>query len=233
MLTILRQSRAAVSRGLSRFSQQLMLMLCISFVGAALPASPARSRRTLAQSRPVGQAVQGCDFAAQPRGCFSQPVQLGGQCDLPGRRSPCSGRNYHPVAERQKLHAERSDCGRTTCCIRPHASGRVLHRTGTTGGVTYGACRAIFRAVLGLLMTLAIPASLAAFALAGMKLRNEGGINYQASGGLSQVAVLGRPSSHAAVSELMAGVRRPAWGCSNGPRRPLYALHKWDQQGCK
>ena len=32
-------------------------------------------------------------------------------------------------------------------------------------------------------MTLAIPASLAAFVLAGMKLRNEGGVNYQAGGG--------------------------------------------------
>ena len=41
----------------------------------------------------------------------------------------------------------------------------------------------IFRALLGLLMTLAIPASLTAFVLAGMKLRNEGGVNYQASGG--------------------------------------------------
>lgn len=41
----------------------------------------------------------------------------------------------------------------------------------------------IFRALLGLLMTLAIPASLGAFVLAGMKLRNEGGVNYQASGG--------------------------------------------------
>jgi hypothetical protein len=41
----------------------------------------------------------------------------------------------------------------------------------------------IFQALLGLLMTLAIPASLAAFVLAGMKLRNEGGVNYQASGG--------------------------------------------------
>jgi hypothetical protein len=41
----------------------------------------------------------------------------------------------------------------------------------------------IFKALLGLLMTLAIPASLAAFVLAGMKLRNEGGVNYQAGGG--------------------------------------------------
>ena len=32
-------------------------------------------------------------------------------------------------------------------------------------------------------MTLAVPASLAAFVLAGMKLRNEGGVNYQAGGG--------------------------------------------------
>ena len=41
----------------------------------------------------------------------------------------------------------------------------------------------IFKAFLALLMSLAIPASLAAFVLAGMKLRNEGGVNYQASGG--------------------------------------------------
>lgn len=41
----------------------------------------------------------------------------------------------------------------------------------------------IFKALLGLLMTLCIPASLASFAIAGMKLRNEGGVNYMASGG--------------------------------------------------
>ena len=40
----------------------------------------------------------------------------------------------------------------------------------------------IFNALLGLLMTLAVPASLAAFVIAGMKLRNEGGVNYMASG---------------------------------------------------
>ena len=41
----------------------------------------------------------------------------------------------------------------------------------------------IFRALLGLLITFGIPASLAAFAIAGMKLRNEGGANFQAGGG--------------------------------------------------
>ena len=41
----------------------------------------------------------------------------------------------------------------------------------------------IFQALLGLLITLAIPASLASFVMAGMKLRNEGGVNYMASGG--------------------------------------------------
>src|SRR5665213_4026870 len=41
----------------------------------------------------------------------------------------------------------------------------------------------IFQALLGLLITLAIPASLASFVIAGMKLRNEGGVNYMASGG--------------------------------------------------
>lgn len=41
----------------------------------------------------------------------------------------------------------------------------------------------VFRAILGLLITLAVPASLGAFVMAGMRLRNEGGVNYQASGG--------------------------------------------------
>ena len=41
----------------------------------------------------------------------------------------------------------------------------------------------VFRAILGFLITLAVPASLAAFVMAGMSLRNEGGVNYQASGG--------------------------------------------------
>ena len=35
----------------------------------------------------------------------------------------------------------------------------------------------VFRAILGLLMDLAIPAALAAFVLAGMRLRSEGGMN--------------------------------------------------------
>ena len=86
----------------------------------------------------------------------------------------------------------------------------------------------IFRAVLGLLMTLAIPASLAAFALAGMKLRNEGGIKTRPAAALFKW-LLGCPSSHAARSELMAGVRGRAWGCSNGNRRSFYGLQKWDQ----
>ena len=41
----------------------------------------------------------------------------------------------------------------------------------------------VFRAILGFLITLAVPASLAAFVMAGMRLRNEGGVNFQASGG--------------------------------------------------
>jgi len=41
----------------------------------------------------------------------------------------------------------------------------------------------VFRAILGLLMDLAIPASLAAFVMAGMRLRSEGGMNFEASGG--------------------------------------------------
>ena len=41
----------------------------------------------------------------------------------------------------------------------------------------------VFKAILGLLMDLALPASLAAFVMAGMRLRSEGGMNFEASGG--------------------------------------------------
>ena len=41
----------------------------------------------------------------------------------------------------------------------------------------------VFRAILGLLMDLTIPAALGAFVLAGMRLRSEGGMNFEASGG--------------------------------------------------
>jgi len=41
----------------------------------------------------------------------------------------------------------------------------------------------VFRAILGLLMDLAVPASLASFLIAGMRLRSEGGMNFEASGG--------------------------------------------------
>ncbi len=41
----------------------------------------------------------------------------------------------------------------------------------------------VFRAILGLLMDLAIPAALGAFVLAGMRLRSEGGMNFEAGGG--------------------------------------------------
>jgi len=81
----------------------------------------------------------------------------------------------------------------------------------------------IFRAVLGLLMTLAIPASLAAFALAGMKLRNEGGINYQASGGFLKwlfwgALLLTLPGvSSWLVSEAVPGAAQMALG---GPSTP-------------
>jgi hypothetical protein len=41
----------------------------------------------------------------------------------------------------------------------------------------------VFRAILGLLMDLTIPAALGAFVLAGLRLRSEGGMNFEASGG--------------------------------------------------
>ena len=88
----------------------------------------------------------------------------------------------------------------------------------------------IFRALLGLLMTLAVPASLAAFVLAGMKLRNEGGMNYLASGGFFK-GCLRSASAHTPRSELVAGIGGRARSWSTGPRRSLYALHQRHQPG--
>ena len=42
----------------------------------------------------------------------------------------------------------------------------------------------VFRAILGLLMDLAIPASLGAFVMAGMGLRSAGGMDFAARGGV-------------------------------------------------
>jgi hypothetical protein len=47
----------------------------------------------------------------------------------------------------------------------------------------------ILKALLGLLLTLAVPGSLAAFVIAGFKLRSEGGTNYQASDGFPPIAI--------------------------------------------
>lgn len=41
----------------------------------------------------------------------------------------------------------------------------------------------VFTAILGLLMDLVVPAALGAFVIAGLRLRSEGGINFEASGG--------------------------------------------------
>lgn len=41
----------------------------------------------------------------------------------------------------------------------------------------------VFRAILGLLMDLAIPAALGAFVMAGMRLRSGGGMNLEARSG--------------------------------------------------
>jgi hypothetical protein len=82
MLTLLRQSRAAVKRGLGRFSQQLMLILCISFVGAAVMAPAGALAQNLGTTPAVGQAVQG-QTAAQPEGAFMNVVNWVGNVICP------------------------------------------------------------------------------------------------------------------------------------------------------
>lgn len=66
------------------------------------------------------------------------------------------------------------------------AADRVLHSTGTASHLKADLpCtrHLVFRAILGLLMDFAVPASLGAFVLAGMRLRSDRGMNFEASGG--------------------------------------------------
>ena len=70
----------------------------------------------------------------------------------------------------------------------------------------------VFRAILGLLMDLAIPASLGAFVMAGMRLRSEGGMNFEASGGFLEMAVLGLFLAESSRSEPLAGAMKSVPG---------------------
>jgi hypothetical protein len=82
MLILFRQSRAAIARRLGRFSQQLMLLLTISFVGAACLAPAGAMAQNLGTTPAVGQAVQG-QTAAQPEGAFLNVVNWIGNVICP------------------------------------------------------------------------------------------------------------------------------------------------------
>ena len=82
MLTLLRQSRAAVQRSLGRFSQKVMLMLTLTFVGAACLAPASALAQNLGTTPAVGQAVQG-QTAAQPEGAFLNVVNWVGNVICP------------------------------------------------------------------------------------------------------------------------------------------------------
>ena len=80
----------------------------------------------------------------------------------------------------------------------------------------------VFRAILGLLMDLAIPASLGAFVMAGMRLRSEGGMNFEASGGFLKwllwgCFLLSLPGvSHWLVQESVPGAQQLVIAGANG-----------------
>ncbi|HUZ95355.1 MAG TPA: hypothetical protein VMU57_10615 [Edaphobacter sp.] len=82
MLTLLRQTQAAVTRRLGRYSRQLMLGLCICFIGAACMAPAAAVAQNLGTAPAVGQAVQG-ETAAQPEGAFLNVVNWIGNVICP------------------------------------------------------------------------------------------------------------------------------------------------------
>ena len=82
MLILFRQSRAAIARRLGRFSQQLMLLLTISFVGAACLAPAGVMAQNLGTTPAVGQAVQG-QTASQPEGAFLNVVNWIGNVICP------------------------------------------------------------------------------------------------------------------------------------------------------
>jgi hypothetical protein len=82
MTAFLRQSRAALKRGVGRFSQKLMFMLCISFVGAACLAPAGAIAQNLGTTPAVGQAVQG-QTASQPEGAFLNVVNWIGNVICP------------------------------------------------------------------------------------------------------------------------------------------------------
>jgi len=80
----------------------------------------------------------------------------------------------------------------------------------------------VFRAILGLLMDLAIPSSLGAFVMAGMRLRSEGGMNFEASGGFLKwllwgCFLLSLPGvSHWLVQESVPGAQQLAIAGATG-----------------
>ncbi len=82
MLKLLRQSQAAVKRGFGRFSQHLMLVLCISFIGAAALGPAGAFAQNMGTTPATGQAVQG-QTAAQPEGAFLNVVNWIGNVICP------------------------------------------------------------------------------------------------------------------------------------------------------
>ena len=82
MLTFLRDSRAAAQRRLGRFSQRLMLMLTLSFIGAACLAPASAMAQNDGTAPAFNQAVQG-QTAAQPEGAFMNVVNWVGNVICP------------------------------------------------------------------------------------------------------------------------------------------------------
>ena len=82
MLSFLCRTRAAVKRGIGRYSRHLMLALCITFAGAASLAPAGLFAQNLGTTPATGQAVQG-QTAAQPEGAFLNVVNWVGNVICP------------------------------------------------------------------------------------------------------------------------------------------------------
>jgi hypothetical protein len=168
-------------RAVRAAQKQLQVLMLVTFIGAALVAPAASVAQNLGTAPATGQAVQG-QTAAQPEGAFLNLVNW--VCNV-----PCPvGAGIAVVATVLQWRSGRSwlpsamTAGGLIC-----VSGilRLIEYFIAQGQAVEVSMQTplVFRAILGLLMDLAIPAALGAFVMAGMRLRSEGGMNFEASGG--------------------------------------------------
>ena len=165
-----------------RARKYLSAPILVLFVGAAFVAPAASVAQNLGAAPATGQAVQG-QTAAQPEGAFLNAVNWLCNVICPVGAGIAVVATISAVEERTQLAPVGHDRRRWLICVSgilrliEYFIGKVRRWVGPMQAPL------VFRAILGLLMDLTIPAALGAFVIAGMRLRSEGGMNFEASGG--------------------------------------------------